>query len=349
MQLLGARIVGIAPFADLHLPISDEDGAPRAMTVLHGAGGMGKTTVLAALAATRPGCAVVPQGVASLASDPYVVCDYKLGDDDPDRPHPLRVATPTVKLGGDEKAELLRRREQAHFEKVAKQGGFAFLVLSSRRWFSRGPLSLTAPLRSVARYDVRAIPPLDDAARADLTRETKQALAYAGLAAALAAAREPAPEGFWLFEEAMTSAVGALVALAGYSYRGLDVASFEPIFIDDAGKLKRLEMLPERVRHLVALGALPVRTLWAAYPGRDPRQSEGVIAIDEVELHQDASAQARLAETLRRALPRAQWILTTSSPHVASSVDVREVLALRPTAEGDEEIELHQGELARLH
>ena len=47
---------------------------------------------------------------------------------------------------------------------------------------------LASPERSVVRYDVRAVPSLDDATRADLARDTKQILSYAGITAALGGA-----------------------------------------------------------------------------------------------------------------------------------------------------------------
>ena len=61
MKLLQAVLVGVGPFEKLVLPFADEAGEARAMTVIHGAGGVGKSSVLAALASTRPGhCVVQP-------------------------------------------------------------------------------------------------------------------------------------------------------------------------------------------------------------------------------------------------------------------------------------------------
>jgi predicted ATP-binding protein involved in virulence len=96
------------------------------------------------------------------------------------------------------------------------------------------------------------------------------------------------------------------------------------------------------------MAALTVRTLWAAYPGNDPRTSEGVVAIDDVDLYQDMAVQEKIATVLRTALPRVQWLLTTSSPIVASSCDAREILTLRRLP-GDERVELFRDEQARTH
>ncbi len=166
----------------MDLPFGDDSGAPRSVTVIHGSGGVGKTTLLCAIASTRPGYAVLPQVPTAVGAEaPAVVCDWVLGPDDPTRPHPLTVATPTpsFRVEPSDAAEVVRRREQALFDRRAREGGFAHVAIGATRWFSRQPIAFSAPLRSIARYDVRAPAPQDEAARTDLARETKQALGYA--------------------------------------------------------------------------------------------------------------------------------------------------------------------------
>ncbi|MES1179403.1 MAG: hypothetical protein ABUL62_34120 [Myxococcales bacterium] len=364
MKLLQAVLVGVGPFDRLALPFADENGEARPVTVIHGAGGVGKSSVLSAIASTRPGHAVVLPSRPDPregAAPPFAACDWALGQDEPERPHALFVASPNGRASLNDEAEALRRREQVLFDRLAGEGGYAFLAIPSTRWFSRQPIALSAPARTVARYDVRASVSGDDASRSDLARETKQALAYAAIAAALAPAipvAKNAEKRFDLLGEAMHSAVDALLHLVGVSYRGLDPLSFEPLFVKD-GRVLPFDALPTQVRHLAAFAALSVRTLWAAYPDQDPRESEGVIAIDDVDLHQDAQVQQRLLSALRGALPEAQWILTTASPVLAGAADARSVLALRrlaPEAEGVSEgadnaprVVVFAGEHARTH
>jgi predicted ATP-binding protein involved in virulence len=88
--------------------------------------------------------------------------------------------------------------------------------------------------------------------------------------------------------------------------------------------------------------------LWAAYPGRDPSRAEGVVAIDEIELHQEAIVQQQVVGMLRRVLPGVQWIITTASPVVAASCDQNEVLALRRLP-NEPRVELYEGPEARVH
>lgn len=344
MRLTSLRLVRLPPFSDVTIPFSEDDGSARPLTVLFGGGGVGKTTVISSIASTRPGYAVT-LGPASEGAA-FVVSEWSLGMDDPNRPHPLRLATPTAKVEADEHAEMLRRREQAHFDRVAKDGGFVSVTIPSTRWFSRQPLSLSAPARTIARYDVRSLGSAEDASRADLARETKQALAYAAISSALS--RDRSGAAFTRLGEAMTHVVDQLVALAGYAYAGIDPGSFEPTFRNEEGSLLTFDALPTRVKHLVAFGAIPVRTLWAAYPQKDPRDAEGVVCIDEIELQQDAGVLEHVLGCLRRVLPNVQWVVTTTSAIVAASVEEREVYALRKLPKAGD-VQLFAGAEARLH
>ncbi len=354
MKLLQAVLVGVGPFDRLVLPFADDNGDVRPVTVIHGAGGVGKSSVLSAIASTRPGhCVVMPARPEprETVAPPFAACDWTLGQDERARPHPLSVASPNARLSASDEAEALRRREQVLFDRLATEGGFAFLAIPSTRWFSRQPIALSAPARTVGRYDVRLAASADDAARADLTRETKQALAYAAISASLAGANSAPEKRFDLLGSAMHAALAAVLRLVSCSYRGLDPWSFEPLFTVQ-GREVSFDLLPTRVRHLVAIAALSVRTLWAAYPDRDPRDAEGVITIDDVDLHQDTQVQQQLLAALRDALPEAQWILTTASPIVAGSADARAVLALRPLPEGlgvGDAVRVFSGDSARTH
>ena len=88
--------------------------------------------------------------------------------------------------------------------------------------------------------------------------------------------------------------------------------------------------------------------MWLAAPERDPRDTEGLVAIDEIDLHQDLGVQGVLLPTLRQLLPNVQWIVTTQSGAVAGSAATHEVLALRRLPERDE-VEVYSGSDARTH
>ena len=349
MQLASVRVVGVGPFDDLTFPFHDEDGATRPLVVVLGGAGVGKTTLLAAIAATRPGYAVPqPQKRGGVrAAAPFVVTEWALGQDDLERPHGLRVKSPNAPADEDEAESLLRRREQALFDRRATEGGFVLVSFSGARWMSRAPAVLSAPDRSVGRYDARAAHVFDDATRADLARETKHALSYASIAAALVGERDDADgRRFVRLEAAMREIAGKLGALAGARFLGADPATLEPMFELDGGRRAAFDELSTGARSLVAIAALTVRALFAAYPRTDPRHAEGVVLIDDAHLHLETAAQRKLVPALRDALPKVQWVLTTSSTELAAGAEVGEVLALRKMAT---RIELHDGPLAIVH
>jgi hypothetical protein len=273
----------------------------------------------------------------------FAVASWMLDDDEPARPHALVTASPTAVLEEREDEALLRRREQALFDRRAAESGFVTVAISGARWFSRTPVLLSSPERNVLRYDPRAAASFDDATRADLARETKQILSYAAIGAALA------PEGaIARFDRALRAAVNAVLKLAGFTYTGADDASLEPVFEGDDHAPRPFDDLPTAARHLVAMVALPVRALAASYPGHDPRSAQGVVLIDDVDLHQEPSVQRALAGALHDALPRVQWILTTASLSVALGCDAADVLALRRMPDS-RDVTLHEGAAAIVH
>jgi hypothetical protein len=345
------RLLHLGPFEDLTLSLEDDAGTPRRMVVLFGGDGVGKTSVLAAIASTRPGHAVAqPRSRGDDCPPPCVVADWTLGSDDPARAHPLRVVSPNARLDEPEEAATLRRREQALFDKRAAEEGFALVAFTGARWFSRAAVVLTTPERSILRYDVRAPASFDDATRGDLTRETKQLLSYAPIAAALArsgASKEHAGR-LEALDRALREVLAALLDGTGTSYLGIDPVRLEPVFEIGGGRQVDFDDLGRSARHLVAIGALTLRALAAAHPEGDPREAEGVVLLDDLELQQPAHRQRSLAARLRLALPRAQWIVTTSSPAVTLGCDLQDVIALRREPSSGR-VELHAGPDAVLH
>ena len=67
-------------------------------------------------------------------------------------------------------------------------------------------------------------------------------------------------------------------------------------------------------------------------PGVMADEFQGVILVDELELHLHPEWQAKIAKVLTQAFPNAQFIVTTHSPHVIQAAQPEEVLALESTA-----------------
>lgn len=373
MRLLAITLHNVGPFDDAALRFGTpetlddvvgegDDGestgaplpavAPRPLTLLFGADGTGKTTVLSALAMTRPGHALPPLPLAHgrdgapPTSPPYVATEWMLGDDDPERPHPLVVASPAAVFPGESpEVAAVRRREQALFDRRAQQeGGHVFLAFSGARWFSRSASMLSQPERTLLRYDVRQpSTSFDDPTRADLARDTKQAIAYAAIGAALGAGRAEF-DHLARYDAALRDVIDIALEPFDLVYAGVSPTSLEPQARSVHGGLVPFDSIPRAARHLIAFVTLPLRALFAAYPGAEaPREREGVVAIDDVESQQETSFLRFLGPLLQRALPNVQWILTSSSPQLALACDAASVIALRRTSA--HRVEMGEGQL----
>lgn len=372
MRLLRVSLHNVGPFDDAVLrltppeaadaapahPAEEEESAtvyatsPRPVTVVFGGDGTGKTSLLSALALTRPGHALPPLPPSGAVREPrpageappWVATEWLLGEDDPERPHPLVVASPAAILPGETpEAAAVRRREQALFDRRAQQeGGYVFVSFSGARWFSRVSNMLSVPERSILRYDVRQpSTSFDDPTRADLTRETKQIISYAAVGAALGGG---SAEYHHLvrFEAALREVIDVVLEPFELMHAGVSPTTLEPQARSTRGSIVPFDAIPRAARHLIAFVTLPLRALFAAYPGSEtPREREGVVAIDDVESQQDPALLRALVPLLRRALPNVQWILTTASTQLALACDASDVVALRRTATS--RVELGEG------
>lgn len=351
MYLDRARIAGLGPFDHIEVEFCDRPGEPRLMTVIHGDGGTGKTTLLAAISATRPAHHVVQTSIwRRPGTKPHVVCDWRLGAEDPDRPHPLKVATPGIAIEPDDAAEQLRRREVAHFDRVlADKGGFAFVGIPGSRRFPRSTMIIGDPARTVLRPDTRGAPGFQDPNGVELTRPVKLVLVYAGLSMALAGdSRGESGADPRCLGSAIQDALDELLGLVGFRYRGLSPRTFEPRFETPGGAVVPFDALPNQARQLVCFATIPVHQLWIANRGRDPRHCEGTVMIDDIELNISTTVQLELLTSLRRALPKAQWIVSTSSPVLAHAASLGTTVTLRYEP-GSDQVEAYEGELSLTH
>lgn len=62
---------------------------------------------------------------------------------------------------------------------------------------------------------------------------------------------------------------------------------------------------------------------------------DGVVLIDEVEIHLHPEWQERIVSILNEAFPNVQFIMTTHSPHVIQTVEPNQILALRMNDDGN--------------
>lgn len=104
-----------------------------------------------------------------------------------------------------------------------------------------------------------------------------------------------------------------------------------------AGKSEKLalEQLSGGYRIVLALVAdLALRMSQANPHLVDPLSGEAIILIDEVELHLHPDWQQRLLGDLRRTFPNAQFIVSTHSPQVLTTIEPHHIIRLQMTSEG---------------
>ena len=99
----------------------------------------------------------------------------------------------------------------------------------------------------------------------------------------------------------------------------------------EKGRIEKLSLdqLSGGYRIVLALAADLARRMVTGNPHRDnPLESEAIVLIDEVELHLHPGWQQRILGDLRRTFPNAQFIVSTHSPQVLTTVEPQCIVKL---------------------
>ena len=95
-----------------------------------------------------------------------------------------------------------------------------------------------------------------------------------------------------------------------------------------------LDQLSGGYRIVLALAADLARRMVQGNPHLDdPLESEAIVLIDEVELHLHPKWQQRILDDLRRTFPNAQFIISTHSPQVLTTVEPQCIVELARDAD----------------
>ncbi|MFV8756293.1 AAA family ATPase [Nannocystaceae bacterium ST9] len=134
--------------------------------------------------------------------------------------------------------------------------------------------------------------------------------------------------------QAIERAVVACVE--GAEYFGYDLALQDLTVTLRDGQVFAFRMLSDGYRNIVAMVA---DIAWRAsvlnpqLGDRAASLAEGVVLIDEIDLHLHPKWQRRVLADLRRAFPRLQFITTTHSPFIIQSLEPGQLVNLDPDAE----------------
>ncbi|MEW6499462.1 MAG: AAA family ATPase, partial [Cyanobacteriota bacterium] len=105
--------------------------------------------------------------------------------------------------------------------------------------------------------------------------------------------------------------------------------------VEKQGQELIVNQLSDGEKCLLAMVGDLARRLALANPTlKNPLQGEGVVLIDEIELHLHPKWQREIIPALTRTFPNCQFIVTTHSPQVISEVKPNGIYILEATSEG---------------
>lgn len=104
---------------------------------------------------------------------------------------------------------------------------------------------------------------------------------------------------------------------------------------DGSTKSVSLEQLSDGYRTVLALAAdLAWRMANMGAPDQPPLTKDMIVLIDEIELHLHPAWQQRILTDLMRTFPNVQFIVSTHSPQVLTTVDARHIVNLVQDGDG---------------
>ena len=330
MKLARVEIENYRAIEKLDLPLD-----PR-LTVLHGDNGHGKTSVLGAIAT---GLGSIPEQLTDVSSVRFLQSDRRGS-------RQLRVGLTTVdgiawerRVGGPQKRNVLRELKEV----------VEAIVKADRE--GTGPLHL--PI--VAFYDTdRAVFDSPQRRRGFITEFPR----YRALQGALSARtdfrdffqwfyakeneelREQKEQGNFDYQlkdlQSVRSAIEAMLPGVSQPRIKLHPLRFVVSQVGDGNPEQlSINQLSGGYRIMLALAADLARRMAQGNPHLDdPLQSEAIVLIDEVELHLHPSWQQRILGDLARTFPNTQFIVSTHSPQVLTTVKPECIVELRREQDG---------------
>jgi predicted ATP-binding protein involved in virulence len=103
------------------------------------------------------------------------------------------------------------------------------------------------------------------------------------------------------------------------------------MLVEKNGKTIRLDQLSDGEKNMIAMIGDIARRLSMANPRMDnPLEGDGIVLIDEIDLHLHPLWQRVIISRLTEIFPNCQFIVSTHSPQVLSHVKAEHIFILRP-------------------
>ncbi|MCU6671397.1 AAA family ATPase [Enterobacteriaceae bacterium H4N4] len=120
-----------------------------------------------------------------------------------------------------------------------------------------------------------------------------------------------------------------------YSFSRVDPRTYD-IFVNTPTGEIWYEYLSSGLKSCMSLLLGIIKEIELRFPEDDiyAPEFDGIILIDEIELHLHPEWQARIIEALTTTFPLVQFIVTTHSPHVVQNAKSHQILALVPDENG---------------
>ncbi|HGM4928357.1 TPA: AAA family ATPase [Serratia marcescens] len=120
-----------------------------------------------------------------------------------------------------------------------------------------------------------------------------------------------------------------------FSFNRVDPKTYD-IFVNTPTGVIWYEYLSSGFKSCMSLLLGIIKEIELRYPDQDiyAQEFDGVILIDEIEIHLHPEWQARITEALTTTFPAAQFIVTTHSPHVVQNAKPYQIIALVPDSNG---------------
>lgn len=129
-----------------------------------------------------------------------------------------------------------------------------------------------------------------------------------------------------------------------YNFSHIDGRNFD-IFVNTPNGVIWYEYLSSGFKSCLAIIIGIIKEIEFRFTNEDLYAAEfnGVIIIDEVEMHLHPEWQGRITEVLTTMFPQAQFIVTTHSPHVVQNSKPDQIIALEQAEDGETRVRSQPG------